>query len=437
MESKNDQPYRHKFNQVIHQAGLHLLPQRELSFIYKQALHFHFTLQELRQIGEIAMDLACWRDVSLRDAWPKRPPPGYQGKQARSWVLNSLRTTWESRRSSLKSYAGFETDVKPARGRLEVLFRAKHGLGFGRCPVASGNTRCCNLLTLDAVENCGFDCSYCSIQSFYRGDRVYFDPGFAHKLQTLQLDPDRVYHVGTGQSSDSLMWGNKNGTLDTLMEFARHHPNVILELKSKSKNISYLLKNSVPANVLCTWSLNTPAIIECEERRTAGLTARLDAARRVADQGILVGFHLHPIVHYSGWRDDYAELAGLLQDKFTPSEIAMVSLGTLTFTAKVIRKIRQRGMKSKILQMPMVESNGKLSYPNAIKLELFRHAYGHLPEWHDRVFFYLCMEEPALWKPVFGYDYHSNEQFELAMEASYLNKIRQRKMSMPMPMPMH
>ncbi|NIO39317.1 MAG: DNA photolyase, partial [Burkholderiales bacterium] len=80
-------------------------------------------------------------------------------------------------------------------------------------------------MTLDAIENCGFGCSYCSIQSFYHGNQIYFDPGFAQKLNALKVHHDRVYHIGTGQSSDSLMWGNKHGVLDALAAFARKHPN--------------------------------------------------------------------------------------------------------------------------------------------------------------------------------------------------------------------
>ena len=66
----------------------------------------------------------------------------------------------------------------------------------------------------------------------------------------------------------------------------------------------------------------------------------------------------------------------------------------------------------------------KLSYPEAIKLELFRFSYQSLEPWHTHVFFYLCMENPSLWKPVFGFDYPSNDAFEAAMKASYMDKIR-------------
>jgi spore photoproduct lyase len=224
------------------------------------------------------------------------------------------------------------------------------------------------------------------------------------------------------------MWGNKNGVLDGLINFAKSNPNVILELKTKSSNISHLSKTELPTNIICTWSLNTQTIIENEEHQTASLQNRLEAARKIADKGVLVGFHFHPIVHYAGWKNEYQQIYKQIQELFTPSEIAMVSLGTLTFIKPVIRKIRERNFNSKILKMPMTEIAGKLSYPAEIKRELFTHAYNFFSQlWRENVFFYLCMEDHALWGPVFGYDYKSNEEFEQTMKSSYLRKIQQLK----------
>jgi spore photoproduct lyase len=104
--------------------------------------------------------------------------------------------------------------------------------------------------------------------------------------------------------------------------------------------------------------------------------------------------------------------------------VALVSLGTLTFTRSVIRQIRGGGAPTRILQMPLTEADGKLSYPDDIKLAMFSHAYRGLASWHGRVFFYLCMENQRLWRPVFGFEYPSNQALEEAMKASYLGKIR-------------
>jgi len=276
------------------------------------------------------------------------------------------------------------------------------------------------------VDNCGYGCSYCSIQSFFDGKQIAFDRGFADKLKKLQLDPDKTYHIGTGQSSDSLMWGNSHGVLDAVIDFARANPNVILELKTKSANVSHLLRADAPKNIICTWSLNTPTLIRHEEHGTAPLAKRLAAARKVADAGFIVGFHFHPIIHYDGWQQDYLLVVKQLSEMFTPHEVALVSMGTLTYIKSVMREIRNKGISSQILKMPLVDADGKLSYPDDIKLELFRTVYQAFPDaWKQSVFYYLCMENQRFWQPVFGFQHADNEAFENAMKSAYLGKIRQ------------
>jgi spore photoproduct lyase len=396
-------------------------------YIRQQAIQYRFTKQELHQLCDIATDLAMWDADTLDRVWPQLPPAQLGPKQKRQFLLQQIREHWQSLRQSLPSYPEIPISSSYSSERIQRVEEEKDRLGLGWCPVASPKTRCCNLMTLDAVENCGFDCSYCSIQSFYHGDEVRFDSRFAEKLAQLEIDPNRLYHIGTGQSSDSLMWGNQAGILDALLDFADRYPNVILELKTKSKNINHLLKREVPANLICTWSLNPQTLICNEEHLTASLEDRLKAARRLADKGVVVGFHFHPMIHYDRWREDYGELFQRLTREFDADEVALVSLGTLTYIKPVIKQLRARpGFQSKVLQMPMVEADGKLSYPDEIKLEMFSFAYQSLKPWHDKVFFYLCMENPRLWQPVFGFDYADNNAFESAMKESYLKKINER-----------
>jgi spore photoproduct lyase len=244
------------------------------------------------------------------------------------------------------------------------------------CPVASPRTVCCNLRTIDAVENCSFGCSYCAVQTFYH-DHIAFDEHLARKLEAISLDPDRFYHIGTGQSSDALAWGNKHGMLDALFEFAAAHPNILLEFKTKSDNVRYIIENDTPDNIVCSWSLNTPVIIDNEEHFTARLEARLDAARRVADRGVRVAFHFHPMVYYDGWREDYTGVARRIIDSFDATEVAFMSLGSVTLTKPVIKKIRELGNPTRILQMELVsDPHGKLTYPDAVKVEMFQAMHG-------------------------------------------------------------
>lgn len=417
-----------KTQAMLEVAGWSRLEESQRIFLQQQALTYRFTQQELKQICDIAVDMAMWGEDELARVWPVLDETGLAPKPRRQQLLSYLRQHWQALKEKPFRFAGIAPPNSHNGERIRRVNVEKERLGLGWCPVASPRTRCCNLLTLDAVENCGFDCSYCSIQSFYHGDEVRFDSRFPEKLAALQIDPQKHYHIGTGQSSDSLMWGNQAGILDALLAFAERHPNVILEFKTKSKNINHLLKREIPPNVLCTWSLNPQVVISHEEHLAASLDERLNAARRLADKGALVGFHFHPMIRYDGWQSGYGGIFERLCGSFDVDEVAMVSLGTLTYIKPVIKQLRDRpGFKSRVLQMPMVEAEGKLSYPEEIKREMFSFAYQSLAAWHGRVFFYLCMENPRLWQPVFGYDYASNEAFEEAMKRSYFDKIEAKR----------
>ncbi len=407
--------YTDKFNESIKNTVFTKLPLIEQSFIEEKAYKLYFTFSELKQIIDMARDLGMWHEKSIIEIFPQH--------EQKKVVFARLRKAYEEIRDKPNSYKNFELKNIPKEQKYSFKTIPKEGFGLGLCPVASEKTRCCNLLTLDAVESCGFDCSYCSIQSFYNQNTISFDSGFANKLQNLKLEQNKTYHIGTGQASDSLMWGNREGILDALFLFAKENPNVILEFKTKSDTIKYFLENEVPKNILCTWSLNTTTIIENEEHLTASLEKRIDAARKIADKGVKVGFHFHPIVEYENYLEEYFEVYTKLLATFESHEVALISFGTLTFIKPVIKQLREREFRTKITQIPHADASGKTSYPHATKVEMFKHAYESFKPWHKDIFFYLCMEEHGMWKETFGYQYSTNNDFEHAMLHSYCDKI--------------
>lgn len=408
---------------ISDQPLFQLLQAEAKKFLTERAQELRLSVQDCRRVCEIALDFQMWGVASIEDVWPEESSQTTPVKVRKQRIMRLLGCRWDGYKKSDNQYPSDRSAAKISAASKPRAIE-KNSLGLGRCPVASPRTLCCNLQTLDAVDNCGYGCSYCSIQSFFDGKQISFDKGFADKLKNLELDPEKTYHIGTGQSSDSLMWGNSHGVLDAVIDFARTNTNVILELKTKSANVSHLLRADAPKNIICTWSLNTPTLVHYEEHGTASLDKRLQAARKVADAGYLVGFHFHPIVHYDQWQQDYALVVEQLSALFDPQEVAMVSMGTLTYIKSVIREIRKRAIPTQILKMPMVDTNGKQSYPDEIKRLLFSHVYNSFPEsWKSDVFFYLCMESHSFWKPVFGYEYASNIEFETAMKNAYLGKI--------------
>ncbi|KAA3662265.1 MAG: hypothetical protein DWQ10_02755 [Calditrichaeota bacterium] len=416
--------YTDKFVKISSNTAFLKLTQDHQEFIKKLAFELRFTLQELRQVVETQRDLTMWSEPDVQSFYfsvtNKLPFEPVQRKKA---FLSLLHSHIDGLRHAAKSYPKEGINRPKKREKSQIVQEKSEKKIYGQCPVASPKTVCCNLRTIDAVENCIFGCSYCTIQTFY-SNRITFDEDLHEKLQQIPLDPEKKYHFGTGQSSDSLAWGNRFNNLDALCDWARQNPNILLEFKTKSDNVQFFLEHDVPSNILCTWSLNPQIIIDNEEHFTAPLHKRINAARSVADRGIKVGFHFHPMIYYDGWEEAYPAIAHKIQQRFSPEEILFISFGSVTFIKPVIKKIRNLGLPGKILQMPLVpDPHGKYTYSDDLKVKMFSAQYEAFAPWQDKVFFYLCMEKADIWQRTFGGYYETNEIFEETMLTACFEKI--------------
>lgn len=416
--------YEHKFESFRSQTLFNKLHAERQAFIRKIAFEHRLSFQEFRQIAEIARDFEMWGQGDLPGWWASQnAESGLTGVALKKHLLQQLQRFVADLKNKPKVYPENGLPKPSARKIYHLNIEKSDKKIYGMCPVASEQTVCCNLHTIDAVENCAFGCSYCTIQTFY-SDTFTFDADFAEKLKKIDLEPKRFYHFGTGQSSDSLIWGNRNGNLDALCRFAADNPNVLLEFKTKSSNIRYFLENEIPRNIVCSWSLNTPTIIENEEHFTATYDQRFAAAKRLAEHGIRVSFHFHPMVYYQGWEQDYPATAARVLNEFDSKDVLFISFGSITMIKPAIKKIRKLGQPTKILQMEMApDPHGKLTYPDDLKVTMFKTMYDAFLPWHRQVFFYLCMEKASIWERSLRYVYKTNDHFERDFGLNVMRKL--------------
>ena len=388
----------------------------------------YLSFQQRRMLREQAQDLALWnlpgREGSIETLWPKDYDSTSKNEVRKTF--NSFMSHMEELRKQEIDYSTFnpDYDFRGKGANINTDFKSPERI-MGKCPCPRDGeqTRCCNLKTLDAVQQCAFACAYCSIQSFYSENEVRVLSDLGQHLDNMVLE-EGTWHIGTGQSSDSLLLGDDFGTLSALKAFARKNPDVIVELKTKSSRTDWI-KDDIPANIISTWSVNakTPALKE--EHLAASPEARIQAAAKCAQSGHLVGFHIHPMVYFSGWQDEYKALVKTICDSVDPKMAVMIGIGTLTFTKQNLRTLRESGRPTRVTQMPLETAAGKYSYDLETKRLMFSHLYSCFPsDWKEKVFFYLCMEDPSLWEPCLGRSYACNADFEQDMKRRYFEKIR-------------
>lgn len=385
----------------------------------------HLSFQQKRILKEEAQDLLLWGGIQITDLMPSVEEFSKLQKNQAKKVFNNVIDRISQLRKAPTDYSDFNPVFNFDGTKTVIIpdFQAPDRI-IGNCPCPKDGelTRCCNLKTLDAVQQCGFACAYCSIQSFYSNDQIKVVSNLEEYLDNLKLE-EGLWHIGTGQSSDSLLLSDDYGTLSALGKFASKNPNVVIELKTKSARTDWLSLN-LPRNIIATWSINAPTIVQKEEHLTASLKGRITAAKQCIENGRLVGFHIHPMVYFKGWKEEYKGIVEELCTQINPDNVVMVGLGALTFTKQNLKALRESERPTRVTQMEFTPAAGKFSYPLEVKQEMFSYVYSLFPQdWKEKVFFYLCMEDPSLWQPCLGRQYNSNASFEADMKDHYLAKI--------------
>ena len=222
-----------------------------------------------------------------------------------------------------------------SQGKKTLHLKYFQGTSIKACPGFSDNLVCCNYFTLDLIENCPFECTYCILQAFLNKPVITVHANLEDIMnqvwQRTSSQPDTLFRIGTGEHSDSLALDKTLGINQHVIKFFATLPNALLELKTKSNHVEHLLELPHGGKTVISWSVNPQAIIKKEELKTATLDERLKAAKIASDAGYKVAFHFDPLIDYPDWEKGYQGLVEQIIDNISPERIAWVSLGTLRF----------------------------------------------------------------------------------------------------------
>lgn len=267
-----------------------------------------------------------------------------------------------------------------------------------RCPCTKGHLRC-GYWIFNLGFGCPFDCSYCFLQHYANFPGIILPANlddFFDKSQDFFDKIKRPIRIGTGEFCDSL-------ALDDITEYSLQlipyfkNKNVTFELKTKSDRVDNLLKTVSAANIVISWSLNPPSIIETEELATADLGQRLQAARAVQEKGYRIGFHFDPIIHCDDWQSLYQGVVKRLYGTVKPP-FAWISLGTLRCNRQLKSIVEQRFPKSNIFYGELLMGDDKkLRYPEFLRLQIYKSMLKWIRSYDKKTPVYLCMESKDIW----------------------------------------
>jgi spore photoproduct lyase len=294
-------------------------------------------------------------------------------------------------------------------GDAQALYLKEYKGRFLRFCPGTRAYHCCAYRIIHIGENCPMACSYCILQAYFQ-DRVLKiwanqDDLFSQLDEGFSADPAARFRVGTGEFTDSLALEHLTGYSRDLISFLGDHPNVVLELKSKVVDLSWMDAATRTDRVLPAWSLNAPFINEHEEFDVSTLEERLQAARTCAQAGFRVCLHFDPVIHYPGWREGYARTIDMIFDYVRPEQIAYMSLGSFRCMPQLTPIIADNFPDTTYIYNEFVPGlDGKARLLRPLRVEQFSFMVDRLRGHGMDRQLYFCMESSEVWNQVFGYE---------------------------------
>ncbi|QTA80434.1 Uncharacterized protein dnl_27380 [Desulfonema limicola] len=294
----------------------------------------------------------------------------------------------------------------PVKKGKEILFLTHNqGSFIKKCPGTKCYT-CCGYMILHIGTYCNMDCSYCILQSYFHPPVLQYFINQNNMLAELDsvFAQKNIRRMGTGEYTDSMIWEFWTDLAQMLVNKFAAQSYTALELKTKTTAIDKLEHLEHNKKTIMSWSVNTETVIRENERKTASLTARLEAAARCQSWGYPIGFHFDPMVIYPGYQADYKHVVKQIFKYISPANLVWISMGTFRFMPPLKNIIQKRFPGSKIIYGEFISGlDDKMRYFKPLRIDLYKAVYSCIKETAPDVPVYFCMEDDEVWKKSFGF----------------------------------
>jgi spore photoproduct lyase len=300
-----------------------------------------------------------------------------------------------------------------------LILKEFKGRIFQNCP-ASKNVICCNYRLINTGFGCLYNCMYCFLNIYLNSygitQFVNTDDFIEQIKNNLPVSNSRVYRLGTGEFTDSLMMDAFTRISENLLTGLFDRNDIMVELKTKSNNINHLLKVKHNNSAVIAWSLNTERNIRKYEFNTSTLSERLHAALEAQEHGFLTAFHFDPVIVYDNYMKDYLALIDNMFELLDGDKIVWISIGGFRYVPGFKEAISETFSNQDLTSEEMFPGvDGKFRYLRFERESIYRTMYNQIRLYSLKPFVYLCMETEQVWQNSFGFSPKSPDELEEMM----------------------
>ena len=239
------------------------------------------------------------------------------------------------------------------------------------------------------MMNCLFDCEYCYLKGMYSsGYPVIFVNLEDYFLECETLLRQHPVYLCISYDTDLLAAEALTGYIREWTAFAETHPDLSIEIRTKSAPLTIWNKLPPLPNVIYAFTLSPQPVIERFEHGTPSLLSRLKSAVSALQSGHPVRLCFDPILYVPDWESSYTEMLSAVSASLPMQQIRDFSVGSFRISQEYLKKMRRAMPRSSVVQFPFVNENGYYSYGKELSDRMEEFVISQLAEIvpRDRIF---------------------------------------------------
>ncbi len=256
-----------------------------------------------------------------------------------------------------------------------ILAKKQNNLLYEGAPVCQnfGNK---HFYYTSSVMNCVYDCEYCYLQGMYPSGYQVIFVNLEDIFQEVELllEKHPVY-LCVSYDTDLLAMENVLGYVKEWSEFTLKHPDLTIEIRTKSANRSPFNKLIPNENTIFAWTLSPQGIAEGFEHNTPSFMQRLSCIQEVIQKGFPVRLCFDPVIYTEHWKKLYCEMIETTFSMIPSSRIKDVSIGVFRVSRDYMKQMRKQRPDSLIIQYPFENENGVFHYGQKRSKEMINFIY--------------------------------------------------------------
>lgn len=251
----------------------------------------------------------------------------------------------------------------------KLIFAIKKDSYFYKNPEICHNFGFKNSYYTSCVLNCIYDCNYCFLQGKYQSSNIVVFVNILDYFNEIEnLLKSGPIHLSISYDSDLLAFENLLQICQSWIKFSKVHPDLTIEIRTKSSGFKQLEFLKPSNNIILAWSLSPQYIISKYENNTPNLNLRIKSIISALNSNWNVRICFDPIINISDFKNIYNSFFEEIFSRIDENKITDFSIGFFRISKFYMKEMKKSNIKSDLIYYPYELLNNIYVYKDEFEL---------------------------------------------------------------------